>query len=64
MTTKILSLVHRIVFQQFHPHISGKSPNANSQMQWLGKPHELQGPLLTVAKALGYSHIRPSRGKW
>jgi hypothetical protein len=64
MINKILSLVQRVELQMFRQHISGKSPQAHSQMQWPGKPLEQQEPLLAVAKSLGYSHIRPSRGKW
>jgi hypothetical protein len=59
MMNKILSLLQRL-----HLYSFSKSPRANSQLQWLSKPLEQQEPLLAVAKTLGYSHIRPSRGKW
>jgi hypothetical protein len=64
MINKILSLVQRFELRVFHQRISSKSPQAHSQMQWPSKPLEQQEPLLAVAKMLGYSHIRPSRGKW
>jgi len=64
MISKILSLVRRVEPKQLRQYLSRKSPQANSQIQWLSKPLDQQDPLLAVAKTLGYSHIRPSRGKW
>jgi hypothetical protein len=64
MIGKFVSWVHRFIRQHLGLHIKIRPLEAHQWMKWQSKPPELQETILFLTKTLGFSPIRPSRGKW